>query len=176
MNFVQMTEWITVGYLLATVLTFGVGYIADRTMERALTAAWTCAAFVVLVLPLAYWLPAAASAVCLAALVAAPPIIAALNGALLHTLVRPEAVARGTGIYSGFGTILSAVGPVTFGALINSLEGEFWGGFLFLGLLNLAGAACYSALHRSMIRVAEAAPAAAVSPVRASRVSAPSAD
>jgi cyanate permease len=171
-----MTEWITVGYLLATVLTFGVGYIADRTMERALTAAWTCGAFVVLVLPLAYWLPAAASAVCLAALVAAPPIIAALNGALLHTLVQPEAVARGTGIYSGFGTILSAIGPVTFGALINSLDGEFWGGFVFLALLNLAGAVCYFALHRTMIRAAETIPAAAMSPARASRVSAPPTD
>ncbi|HWP83842.1 MAG TPA: MFS transporter [Terriglobia bacterium] len=147
--FDEMTRWITAGYLLATALTFAVGYIADRTMQRARTAAWTCAVFVVLVLPMAYGLPARGSAVLLAALVAAPPIIAALNGALLHTMVQPEAVARGTGIYSGVGTILSAIGPVTFGALINRLDGEYWGGFLFLALLNAAGAACYFALHRA---------------------------
>ena len=32
--------------------------------------AWTCAAFVILVLPCAYWLPAAGSAILLAGLVA----------------------------------------------------------------------------------------------------------
>jgi sugar phosphate permease len=176
MTFVQMTEWITIGYLLATGLTFGVGYIADRTMQRALTAAWTCVGFFVLVLPLAYGLPPAASAVFLAALVAAPPIIAALNGALLHTMVQPEAIARGTGIYTGVGTILSAIGPVTFGALINALGGAFWGGFVFLALLNVAGAACYFALHRITVRERSVAAVRSVASSAATRAPAGSTD
>ena len=169
LSFAEMTRWITLGYVLATLLTLAVGYVADRTMQRALTAAWTCGSFVLLVLPLAYWLPPVGSAVLLAGLVAAAPIIASLNGALLHTMVRPEAIARGTGIYSGVGSILSAIGPVTFGALINALGGQFWGGFLFLGMLNLAGAACYFALHRAASRTARAEAAAVTAGVASPR-------
>ncbi|OFW18706.1 MAG: hypothetical protein A3H27_08705 [Acidobacteria bacterium RIFCSPLOWO2_02_FULL_59_13] len=157
LSFGEMTSWITVGYILATVLTVAVGYIADHTMQRALTASWTCWSFFILVLPLAYWLPPIGTAVLLAGLVAVPPIIASLNGALLHTMVRPEAVARGTGVYSGVGSIVSAIGPVTFGASITYLGGQFWGGFLFLGVLNAVGAVCYYALHRMSVRAAQAA-------------------
>src|SRR3970282_876951 len=97
----SMSLWLTVGYALATGLTIFVGYLGDRTMQRALTAAGTCLAFTMVVLPAALWFPAALSAVVLASLIAVPCSIAALNGALLHTMVRPEAIARGTGIYSG---------------------------------------------------------------------------
>ena len=38
--FKDMSRWITVGYVLATVLTLLVGYLADRTMQRALAGAW----------------------------------------------------------------------------------------------------------------------------------------
>jgi len=145
----SMSVWLTVGYFLATAGTLLVGYIGDRTMRRALTAAGTCLTFVVLVVPAAQLLPAAASAVVLSALIAVPCGIAALNGALLHTIVRPEAVARGTGIYSGVGSIVSAIGPWAFGKLIGALDGEYWGGFLFLALLNVVGSACYLALHRT---------------------------
>ena len=155
MSFESMVRWITVGYLLATVLTILVGYIGDRTMQRALTACGTCLAFTVLVLPLALWLPTRTSAILLASLIAVPAGIAALNGALLHTMVRPEAVARGTGIYSGVGSIVSAIGPVSFGALINFLGGQYWGGFLFLAILNAIGAVCYYALYRTSARAAQ---------------------
>lgn len=154
--FATMSRWITVGYLLATVMTVLAGAIADRTMQRARTAAWTCSLFALVVLPVALLLPPIPSGVLLALLIAGGSITAALNGALLHTLVRPEAIARGTGIYTGVGTLLSALGPVVFGRLIQALDGQYWGGFLFVALLNAVSAACYLALHRISARATPA--------------------
>ncbi len=148
LSFQEMTLWITLGYLLATGVNLLLGYIADRTMQRALTASGACLALVLLLLPGAYWLPAIGSALLLGMLIAVPVIIAALNGALLHALVQPEAVARGTGIYTGIGNLFAALGPFAFGVSITFLGGQYWGGFLFLALLNALGAACYYALHR----------------------------
>jgi MFS family permease len=150
-----MSLWLTVGYALATGMTIFVGYLGDRTMRRALTAAGTCLTFTMLVLPAALWFPAALSAVALASLIAVPCSIAALNGALLHTMVRPEAIARGTGIYSGVGSIVSAIGPWAFGKLIGVLDGQYWGGFLFLAAINAVGAVCYFALHRAASRATQ---------------------
>ncbi|MBI3934641.1 MAG: MFS transporter [Acidobacteria bacterium] len=145
----SMSAWLTVGYILATFGTILVGSIGDRSMKRALTAAGTCLVFVLIVLPSALLLPPAWSAIALATLIAVPCGIAALNGALLHTMVRPEAVARATGIYSGVGSLVSAVGPWAFGALIGALDGQYWGGFIFLAALNAVGAICYLVLHRA---------------------------
>jgi sugar phosphate permease len=156
----SMSLWLTVGYLLAAAGTVLVGYLGDRTMRRALTAAVSCMAFAILILPAALLLPPAASAVALAALTAIPCGIAALNGALLHSMVRPEAVARGTGVYSGLGTIISSAGPWAFGKLIGFLDGEYWGGFLFLAVLNVTGAICYLLLHRISLRPSRVTPAA----------------
>ncbi|MSO18948.1 MAG: MFS transporter [Acidobacteria bacterium] len=153
----EMSTWLTIGYLLAVPLTVLVGIIADRTMKRALTAMATCLVFVIVVLPAAHWGPAALSAVLLAALTAVPCSIAALNGALLHTLVRPEAIARGTGIYMCVGSLVSAIGPWAFGKLIGALGGAYWGGFLFLLMMNVLGAICYFTLHRVAMRDRESA-------------------
>ncbi len=157
----EMSTWLAVGYLLAVPLTVLVGVIADRTMKRSLTAMATCMTFVIVVLPAAHWGPAAVSAVLLAALTAVPCGIAALNGALLHTLVRPEAIARGTGIYMCVGSLFSAIGPWAFGKLIAAAGGAYWGGFLFLLLMNALGAICYFTLHRIAIRDRESALAVA---------------
>jgi MFS-type transporter involved in bile tolerance (Atg22 family) len=99
------------------------------------------------VLPAALWLPGVPAAFALSTLIAVPGLIGALNGALLHTMVKPEGVARGTGIYSGCGSILSAAGPVIFGSTITWLDGSYWGGFAFLAVMNIIGAICYYALH-----------------------------
>lgn len=155
--FATMSRWITVGYVIATALMIVAGSIADRTMERARTAAWTGILFAVMVVPGALLLPPIASAVFLATLIGGGAVSAALNGALLHSMVRPEAIARGTGIYTGVGTFISALGPAVFGRLIQALDGAYWGGFLFLGVANLAGAACYFALHRVSARARLAA-------------------
>lgn len=162
--FQTMSRWVTVGYVLATAMMVLGGAIADRTMQRARTAAWTCSLFAVTVIPAALLLSPIPSAVFLAALIGTAATTAALNGALLHTLVRPEAVARGTGIYAGVGNFVSALGPAIFGRLINALDGAYWGGFLFLALLNVASAACYFTLHRLSTRAARttAAPAPSV--------------
>ena len=144
--FKSMGGWITLGYVIATILTLLVGYIADRTMQRSLAGAWVSAAFVIVILPAQIASPVA-SAVTLAALIGVASSTAALNGALMQTLVKPEAIARGTGIYAGIGMFSSALGPALFGALIGYLGGQYWGGFLFLALLNAAGAAAYFALH-----------------------------
>ena len=148
----SMSNWLAVGYLVGTVGTVLVGIIADRTMQRARTAAATCLFLVITVLPITMLLPAEFSAIALGGLVLVPCGIASLNGALLHSMVKPEAVARGTGIYSGVGSIASAIGPWAFGGLIDSLEGAYWGGFLFLAVMNAAGAICYFALHRAAQR------------------------
>ena len=108
-------------------------------------------------IPGALLLPATASAVFLAALIGGAAVSAALNGALMHAMVRPEAIARGTGIYTGVGTFVSALGPAVFGRMIGALDGAYWGGFLFLGLANLASAACYFVLHRVSARATWAA-------------------
>ena len=97
------------------------------------------------------------SAVTLAALIGVASSTAALNGALMQTLVRPEAIARGTGVYAGIGMFSSAAGPALFGTLISYLGGQYWGGFLFLGLLNVLGAASYLALQRVSRRLQQAA-------------------
>jgi len=152
LSFLAMSRWITVGYVLATGVTVLGGIIADRTMQRARTAAWTGILIALTVIPGALLLPARGSAVFLAALIGGGAVSAALNGALMHAMVRPEAVARGTGIYTGVGNILSAFGPAVFGRLIQALDGAYWGGFLFLGLANLASAACYFSLHRISAR------------------------
>jgi sugar phosphate permease len=147
LSFKSMGGWITLGYLIAALLTLIVGYIADRTMQRSLAGAWVSVAFVILILPAQIASPIA-SAVTLAALIGVASSTAALNGALMQTLVKPEAIARGTGIYAGIGMFSSAIGPALFGALIGYLGGRYWGGFLFLALLNAVGAAGYFALHR----------------------------
>jgi len=152
LSFASMGTWITAGYLLATFVTLAVGYIGDRTMRRALTAAAVSLSFALLILPAARALPPGASAVVLASLISVPSATAALNGALMHMLVRPEAIARGTGVYVGIGNVASAAGPTIFGVLINAFGGQYWGGFVFLAVLNGLGAVCYMALHRLSTR------------------------
>ena len=147
LTFKAMGAWITLGYVVATVLTLLAGYIADRTMQRSLTGAAVCLTFAILVLP-ALALSPEGSALALAALIAVPGATGALNGALAHALVRQDVIARATGIYTGVGNVISAVGPFTFGALISLLGGRYWGGFLFVALLNVAGAVIYFALYR----------------------------
>jgi len=146
--FKTMGGWITAGYLLATVVTLVAGYVADRTMQRALTGAVVSLGFVLVVLPAAQWLSPAGSALVLSTLISVPCATAALNGALMHTRVQPEAIARGTGVYVGIGNLVSALGPTVFGVLINAMAGEYWGGFVFLAVLNAVAAVCYLALHR----------------------------
>jgi len=155
LSFKSMGGWITLGYVMATLLTLAVGYIADRTMQRSLAGAWVSLAFVILVLPAQIVSPTA-SAVTLATLIGVASSTAALNGALMQTLVRPEAIARGTGVYAGIGMFSSAVGPALFGTLITYLGGQYWGGFLFLGLLNALGAVSYFTLHRVSSRSSQA--------------------
>jgi sugar phosphate permease len=150
--FRSMGAWITIGYVIATILTLVVGYVGDRTMQRTLTGAWACLIFAVLVIPAALILPPAGSAVALSALISVPASIAALNGALIHTLVRPGAIARSTGVYVGIANVVSALGPLAFGGLINSLGGKFWGGFLFLAVLDAIAAACYLTLYHLSTR------------------------
>ena len=156
LSFKSMGGWITLGYVIATILTLAVGYIADRTMQRSLAGAWVSLAFVILVLPAQIVSPIV-SAITLSALIGVASSTAALNGALMQTLVRPEAIARGTGVYAGIGMFSSAIGPALFGALISYLGGQYWGGFLFLGLLNVLGAASYFTLHRVSSRSHQAA-------------------
>jgi sugar phosphate permease len=146
LSFKSMGNWIALGYVIATILTLIVGYVADRTMQRSLAGAWVSVAFVIVILP-AQMVSPIASAVTLASLIGVASSTAALNGALMQTLVKPEAIARGTGIYAGIGMFSSAIGPALFGALIGYLGGQYWGGFLFLAVLNAIGAAGYIALH-----------------------------
>lgn len=148
MTFPAMAARLTVGYVVATVLTLLIGYIADRTMQRSLTGAWTCVIYSLAVVPAAQWLPPEWSAVALSSLIAHAAGLAALNGALMHTLVRPEAIARGTGIIWGIANLASAAGPIVFGLLINTLGGQYWGGFVFLAVLSGVGIIAYGALNR----------------------------
>ena len=162
-SFRSMSGWITLGYVLATILTLAVGYLADRTMQRSLAGMWVSFLFALTVLPGAFLLPPAGSALLLSTLIAVAAVTAAVNGALLHQMVRPEAIARGTGIYVGLGNGLAGVGPAAFGYFITLLGGQYWGGFLYLALLNVVGAVCYLALHRISSRALAAAPVAAPS-------------
>jgi MFS family permease len=76
----SMGAWITLGYVLATLLMLLVGYIADRTMQRSLTGAAVSLGFAILVLPVLALSPEG-SAVALSALIAVAGATAALNGA-----------------------------------------------------------------------------------------------
>jgi hypothetical protein len=108
-------------------------------MQRALVGAWVSAAFVLLIIP-GQMLSTTASALLLSTLIFVASSTAALNGELMHTMVRPEAIARGTGVYAGIGMLSSAIGPWLFGMLISTLSGNYWGGFAFLAVLNTTGA------------------------------------
>jgi len=145
--FASMGTLITIGYVLATVMTLTAGYIADRTMHRGLTASLVCLLFVVVVMP-AQMLSPMASALVLSTLIGVPGTTGALNGALMHRMIRSDGIARATGVYTGTGNVVSAVGPVFFGVLIGRLAGQYWGGFLFLAVVNAAGAIAYFTLHR----------------------------
>ena len=150
--FADMGRWITIGYVLATVLTLLVGYLADRTMQRALAGAWVSVAFVLLIVP-AQMLSTSGSALLLSTLIFVASSSGALNGALMHTMVRPEAIARGTGVYAGIGMLSSAIGPWLFGMLISTLAEQYWGGFAFLAVLNTVGAIAYFTLHHLSAKV-----------------------
>jgi ACS family D-galactonate transporter-like MFS transporter len=144
--FKEMGRWITVGYVLATILTLLVGYLADRTMQRALAGVWVSVAFV-LIIP-AQMLSTTGGALLLSTLIFVASSSGAVDGALMHTMVRPDAIARGTGIYAGIGMLSSAIGPWLFGMLISQPAGQYWGGFAFLAVLNIPGAIAYFTLHR----------------------------
>ena len=92
------------------------------------------------------------SALLLSTLIFVASSNAALNSALMHTMVRPEAIARGTGVYAGIGMLSSAIGPWLFGILISALSGQYWGGFAFLAVLNTTGAIAYLALYRLSVK------------------------
>lgn len=145
--FKSMGALITVGYVLATVMTLAAGYIADRTMHRGLTAMLVCLLFVVVVFPAQTFSPWV-SAILLSTLIGVPGATGALNGALMHRMIRSEGIARATGVYTGVGNLVSAFGPTLFGILISNLAGQYWGGFLFLAVVNASGAVAYFALHR----------------------------
>ena len=167
--FAAMGGLITIGYVLATVVTLWAGYIADRTMLRALTGAIVCILFVILIVP-AQTLPAWWSAVLLSTLIGVPGTTGALNGALMHTMIRSSGIARATGVYVGLGNVVSVVGPVLFGVLIGSLGGQYWGGFLFLALVNAGGAVAYFVLHRQASRALGVAAPAPVADVVATQI------
>ena len=152
LTFREMGNWISLGYILATALTLLICYLADRTMQRPLAAMWICLIFAAAVLPTAFLLSPIVSALMLSTLLVVAPTTAALNGAIMHRLVRPEVIARGTGIYVGVGNGLAGIGPTIFGYLITRLGGQFWGGFAFLAGLSVFGAICYFALHRIAFR------------------------
>ncbi len=147
-SFRSMGHWIALGYILATVLTFVICYIADRTMQRALAGMRICVFYAVVILPVAFLLPPLWTAVLLSTLIVIATTTAAVNGALMHAMVKPEVIARGTGIYVGVGNCLSGLGPWLFGYAITQLGGQYWGGFLFLALASVLGATCYFTLYR----------------------------
>jgi len=165
-SFASMGALITVGYVLATVMTLTAGYLADRTMQRALTGALVCLLFVIVVMP-AQMLSPWGSAILLSTLIGVPGTTGALNGALMHRMIRSDGIARATGVYTGTGNVVSAIGPVFFGILIGRLAGQYWGGFLFLAIVNAAGAVAYFTLHRRESRLfnSDAAPARVASVV-----------
>ena len=60
---------------------------------------------------------------------------------------------------SGIAALIAAVGPWIFGKLIGTLGGKYWGGFLFLALLNMIGAMVYFVVHRISKQVVTASAA-----------------
>jgi sugar phosphate permease len=154
-----MSTLIFWGYLIAMGGTLLAAYFADRTMQRPLVGVWLSVLFSFTIMPAVLFFPPALAGIVIASLTAVPTAYAALNGALLHTMVRPEAIARGTGIYIGFANTISSLGEPVFGALVTGQDGQYWAGFLFLAILNLLTAMGYYALHRL-----ESAPIDAIAP------------
>jgi len=69
-------------------------------MQRAARRRLVSVAFVLLIIP-AQMLSTTGSALLLSTLIFVADSTAALNGATDDTMVRPEAIARGTGVYAG---------------------------------------------------------------------------
>lgn len=157
----SLALYLTIGYTLASILTVLIGYIADRTLQRPLVASITSFVYLALVMPASTLGPPEWIAVALGTLVAQSSTTASLNGAMMHTLVKPEAIARGTGIYVGVGNFLSALGPWLFGVLITATGGSYRAGFLFMAAMSLAAGAAYWQLHLIGQRARAAAVAAA---------------
>ena len=156
--FPRMAFFLTIGYTLASVLTVLIGYAADRSLQRALVASITCFIYPWLVIPASMFGPPEWIAVALGTLVAQSASTAALNGALMHTLLEPEAIARGTGIYVGVGNFCSALGPWIFGMLITA-TGGYHAGFVFMALMSAAACLAYFRLHQISQRARAAAAA-----------------
>jgi MFS family permease len=146
MSFQTLSLYLTVGYTLASVVTVLIGYAADRTLKRALVASVACFIYPFLVVPASTFGPPEWIAVALGTLVAQSASTAALNGALMHTLLEPAAIARGTGIYVGVGNFMSALGPWIFGALITA-TGGYRAGFIFMACMSAAACLAYYRLH-----------------------------
>jgi MFS transporter, ACS family, D-galactonate transporter len=164
--FKSMGALITVGYMIGTVMTLSAGYIADRTMRRSLTAGIVCFLFVLVVIPAQTFTPWV-TAVLLSTLIGVPGTTGALNGALMHRMIRSDAIARATGVYTGTGNLVSAFGPTLFGVLISAMAGQYWGGWLFLALVNASGAVAYFILHRQETRVVTSTVAVSIAGVAA---------
>ena len=137
-SFASMGTLITIGYVLATVMTLTAGYLADRTMQRSLTGALVCLLFVIVVMP-AQMLSPWASAILLSTLIGVPGTTGALNGAADasdDSLRRHR--TRYRSLYRNRQRRLCNR-PGLLWILIGRLAGQYWGGFLFLASCECGG-------------------------------------
>jgi sugar phosphate permease len=141
--FRSMSAGVALAYLVPISLALVIGYISDRTMQRATVAAVCSVVMAAMILCAVMVSSAILSLILLITSFAAAITYGATNTSLLHTLAPPDQVGRGTGIFVGAGNVLGAAGPTVIGYLIGRFSGKYLVAFGFISALNLLQALLY---------------------------------
>lgn len=131
-SLLNVGKQLALSYLLPIGLLLLFGYLADRTMRRALMGACGCLLGALFVLG-ALAVPSGALAVLLLVLAAAPPaIMGAMNVSLLQTFIDRAYIGRATGMCVGVANLLGSAGPAVVGYLLSASHGDYWVAFGFI--------------------------------------------
>jgi hypothetical protein len=77
-------------------------------------------------------------------------VYAAMNASMIHRLVPPEFVGRGTGLMVGAANFVGGVAPTILGYLLSVFAGQYLAAFGFISAVNIVLALAYAALaHRT---------------------------
>jgi len=131
-SLLNVGKQLALSYLLPIGLLLLFGYLADRTMRRALMGACGYLLGALFVLG-ALAVPSGALAVLLLVLAAAPPaIMGAMNVSLLQTFIDRAYIGRATGMCVGVANLLGSAGPAVVGYLLSASHGDYWVAFGFI--------------------------------------------
>lgn len=149
-SLLSVGKWLALAYLLPIGVLLLFGYLADRTMRRALMGAYGCILGALCVLG-AISVPARLLAVLLLVLAAAPPaIMGAMNVSLLQVFIDRHYIGRATGMCVGIANLVGSIGPGLVGYLLGASGGNYGIAFGFISAIYLVMSGTYLFLSRNL--------------------------